>query len=136
MTIALIATKRVVSDLEAAERFYRAIGLRFISRNIGGEHEVRQEQCSLSASGDSSTHILTRFLELPPPKRPVYPGEAWLAFRVSDVDNILETVQQLGGIILRPAQDRPEHSVRAAVVSDPEGHVIELVGPMSGTSAG
>jgi catechol 2,3-dioxygenase-like lactoylglutathione lyase family enzyme len=99
MTIALIATKRVVSDLEAAERFYRAIGLQFISRNVGGEDQVRQEQCWLSASGDSSTHILilTRFLELPPPKRPVYPGEAWLAFRVTDVDNILETVQQLGG---------------------------------------
>ncbi len=137
MTLALIATKRVVRDLEAAERFYRAIGLKFISRNIGGEHEVRQEQCWLSASGDPSTHILilTRFLELPPPNRPVYPGEAWLAFRVPDVDGILRTIQESGGKILRAAQDRPEHNVRAAVVSDPEGHVIEIVGPMSAAAA-
>jgi catechol 2,3-dioxygenase-like lactoylglutathione lyase family enzyme len=127
----------VVRDLEAAERFYRAIGLKFISRNVGGEGEVRQEQCWLSASGDASTHILilTRFLELPPPRRPTYPGEAWLAFRVPDVDDILRTIQESGGKILRDAQDRPEHKVRAAVVSDPEGHVIEIVGPMSAAAA-
>jgi len=138
MTIELIATKRIVRDLESAERFYRAIGLKFISRNVGGEDEVRQEQCWLSASGDPGTHILilTRFLELPPPNRPVYPGEAWLAFRVADVDGILTTIEESGGRIRRPAQDRPEHNVRAAVVSDPEGHVIEIVGPMNAVAAG
>jgi catechol 2,3-dioxygenase-like lactoylglutathione lyase family enzyme len=137
MTIALIATKRVVRDLEPAERFYRAIGLKFVSRNVGGEDEVRQEQCWLSASGDTSTHILilTRFLELPPPNRPVYPGEAWLAFTVSNVDEMLTTMQASGGTVLRAAQDRPEHSVRAAVVSDPEGYIIEVVGPMSATAS-
>jgi catechol 2,3-dioxygenase-like lactoylglutathione lyase family enzyme len=133
MSITLTATKRVVSNLEASERFYRAIGLRFISRNVGGEDEVRQEQSWLSASGDMNTHvlILTRFLELPPPHRPAYPGEAWLAFTVTNVDETLSTVEASGGAVVRPAQDRPEHNVRAAVVSDPEGHFIEIVGPMS-----
>jgi predicted enzyme related to lactoylglutathione lyase len=79
---------------------------------------------------------LTRFLELPPPDQPVYPGEAWLAFRVSDVDRILTAMRESGGKILRPAQDRPEHNVRAAVVSDPEGHVIEIVGPMRAAPPG
>ncbi|HTV95431.1 MAG TPA: VOC family protein [Steroidobacteraceae bacterium] len=132
MSIALIATKLVVRDLEAAERFYRAMGLKFVNRNLGGEDEVRQQQCWLSASGDATTHtlILTRFLELPPPGRPTYPGEVWLAFRVLDVDATLTTIQASGGTILRPAQDRPEHSVRAAVVGDPEGHIIEIVGPI------
>jgi catechol 2,3-dioxygenase-like lactoylglutathione lyase family enzyme len=133
MIIAMHATKLVVRDVEAAERFYRAAGLKVVSRNIGGEDEVRQEQCWLSVTGDASTHILilSRFVELPAQPRPVYPGEVWLAFQVSDVDATLKTMEAAGGKILRPGQDRPEHSVRAAVVSDPEGHMIEVVGPMS-----
>jgi catechol 2,3-dioxygenase-like lactoylglutathione lyase family enzyme len=133
MSIALIATKLVVRDLETAERFYRAMGLKVVSRNVGGEAEVRQEQCWLSATGDRSTHILilTRFPELPPPRRPDYPGESWLAFTVPDVDAMLTTIEESRGKVLRPPEDRPEHSVRAAVAADPEGHIIEVVGPMS-----
>lgn len=134
MSIATIATKLVVGDLAAAERFYRAIGLQVVSRNLGGEAEVRQEQCWLSATGDASAHILilSRFVELPPPPRPTYPGEVWLAFNVADVDATCRTVAEAGGGVHRPGEDRPEHAVRAAVVTDPEGHFIELVGPMAG----
>ena len=133
MSIELSATKLVVGDVDTSECFYRALGLKVVSRNLGGEDRVRQEQCWLSATGDTTAHILilSRFLELPPPSRPVYPGEAWLAFRVADVDATLKTVEESGGMIVRPGQDRPEHGVRAAVVSDPEGHVIEIVGPIS-----
>jgi lactoylglutathione lyase len=132
MSIAINFTKLVVGDLEAAERFYLAVGLQVVSRNLGGEAEVRQQQCWLSESGDASTHvlILSRFLELPQPSRTVYPGEAWLVFTVSDVDATIAAVESAGGGVVRPGQDRPEHGVRAAVVSDPEGHLIELVGPI------
>jgi lactoylglutathione lyase len=132
MSIAMNFTKLVVGDVAAAERFYRAMGLQVVSRNLGGEAEVRQEQCWLSASGDASTPtlILSRFVELPPPPRPVYPGEAWLVFNVADVDATIRAVGAAGGATVRPGQDRPEHNVRAAVVSDPEGHMIELVGPI------
>jgi catechol 2,3-dioxygenase-like lactoylglutathione lyase family enzyme len=134
--IAMHATKLVVRDLDAAERFYRAAGLTVVSRNVGGEKEVRQSQCWLSCSGDRSTHmlILSCFLELPPPAAIEYPRECWLAFTVSDVDAMLVTVEAAGGGIIRAPQDRPEHNVRAAVVSDPEGHIIEVVGPMSGAA--
>jgi catechol 2,3-dioxygenase-like lactoylglutathione lyase family enzyme len=134
--LATPATKLVVRDVEAAERFYRALGLKVVSRNVGGEDVVRQEQCWLSSSGDANTHILilSRFLELPPPRRPDYPGEAWLVVRVSDVDATLTAVEESGGKKLRPAEDRPEHDVRAAVAADPDGHIIEVVGPMSGKS--
>jgi catechol 2,3-dioxygenase-like lactoylglutathione lyase family enzyme len=136
MSIAINFTKLVVRDVATAERFYRAVGLEVVSRNVGGEDDVAQEQCWLSATGDASAHtlILSRFLELPPPPRPVYPGEAWLVFNVSDVDATIRTVELAGGTTVKPGQDRPEHNVRAAVVSDPEGHLIELVGPMGGVS--
>jgi catechol 2,3-dioxygenase-like lactoylglutathione lyase family enzyme len=130
------ATKLVVRDVAAAERFYTALGLKLVSRNLGGEDEVRQEQSWLSTGGDMTAHvlILSRFLELPEPVAPVYPGEVWLAFQVSDVDGAIAAVEQAGGRTVRAGQDRPEHQVRAAVVADPEGHFIELVGPMSGAS--
>jgi catechol 2,3-dioxygenase-like lactoylglutathione lyase family enzyme len=132
MTIAMHATKLVVRDVAAAERFYQAMGLKLVSRNAGGEREVRQQQSWLSATGDANSHllILSQFVELPAPSRPAYPGEVWLAFNVADVEATVATVRSAGGTIVRAGQDRPEHSVRAAVVSDPEGHFIELVGPM------
>lgn len=137
MDFDLHATKLVVADVPAAERFYTALGLKLVSRNTGGEREVRQEQSWLSRTGDMSAHvlILTRFLELPMPQRPTYPGEIWLCFRVPDVEATIATVEAQGGKVVRPGEDRPEHAVRAAVVSDPEGHLIELVGPMRGASA-
>lgn len=133
MTIAMNYTKLVVGDLEAAERFYRALGLQVVSRNLGGEAEVRQAQCWLSATGDASAYILilSQFVELPPPPKPIYPGEAWLVFNVSDVDATIAAVKAAGGGIVRPGEDRPEHNVRAAVVCDNEGHMIELVGPIT-----
>jgi len=125
-------TKLVVRDVRAAERFYCALGLSVVSRNIGGEGEFRQEQCWLSATGDAQSHtlILSRFPEVPPPPAPRYPGEAWLVFTVSDVDATVRCTETAGGSTLRSGEDHPEHNVRAAVVCDPEGHVIEVVGPM------
>jgi predicted enzyme related to lactoylglutathione lyase len=52
-------------------------------------------------------------------------------FNVSDVDATIAAVKAAGGGVVRPGEDRPEHKVRAAVVSDNEGHMIELVGPMA-----
>jgi predicted enzyme related to lactoylglutathione lyase len=132
MSIAMNSMKLVVQDLGTAERFYRALGFKVVGRNVGGEGNVAQEQCWLSATGDTSAYvlILSRFLERPPAPRPVYPGEAWLVFTVSNVDATVRNVETQGGSIVRAGQDRPEHSVRAAVVSDPEGHIIEVVGPM------
>jgi len=123
MTIACHATKLVVADLEATERFYRALGLEVVSRNLGGEEEVRQEQCWLSATGDAGAHmlILSRFTELPAPPRPIYPGEVWLAFNVSDVDALCDAVEASGGRMVRPGQDRPEHGVAPPSSPTPRG---------------
>jgi catechol 2,3-dioxygenase-like lactoylglutathione lyase family enzyme len=125
-------TKLVVNDVEAAERFYTAIGLTVLSRNIGGEGDVHQSQCWLSATGEEGAHILilTQFLDLPPCPRTDYPGEIWLAITVDDVDAAIVAVEREGGVCRRPGADQPDWGVRAAVVTDHEGHVIELVGPI------
>jgi catechol 2,3-dioxygenase-like lactoylglutathione lyase family enzyme len=134
MSIAMRFTKLVVGDIAPCEAFYLAMGLKVVSRNEGGELEVHQEQCWLSASGDMSSHvlILSRFVELPKPSRPVFPGEAWLTFSDVDVDATCAAAKANGGSVVRAGEDRPEHGVRAAIIADPEGHHIELVGPMAG----
>jgi predicted enzyme related to lactoylglutathione lyase len=132
MPIAMNHVKLVVRDLERSERFYRAVGLQVVSRNVGGEAEVRQAQTWLSETGqmDKAVLILSQFLEMPTPPAPTYPGEVWLVFSVPDVDALLRTTEAEGGRVVRAGEDRPEHSVRAAVIADPEGHHIEVVGPM------
>jgi predicted enzyme related to lactoylglutathione lyase len=132
MSISMTHFKLVTADLAAAEAFYAALGLKTFSRNIGGEAEVRQTQSWMSDSGAPSgcVLILTQFLEIPPPPPPKYPGQVWLVFTVPDVDASLAQIAAAGGSILRPGENRPEHKVRAAVAADPEGHPIELVGPM------
>ena len=134
MSIAMRFTKLVVGDIALCEPFYLAMGLKVVSRNEGGELEVHQEQCWLSAFGDMTSHvlILSRFVELPKPSRPSYPGEAWLTFSDVDVDATCAAAEAHGGRVVRAGEDRPEHGVRAAIIADPEGHHIELVGPMAG----
>ncbi len=134
MAVGFHATKLIVRDRDAAERFYEAIGMKVVSRNVGGEGNVRQSQSWLSESGDMSTHvlILSQFLEVAAPPHPTYPTEAWLALTVPDVDATAEAAKKLGGKVLRTGQDRPEHNVRAGMVADLDGHIIELVGPMTG----
>lgn len=137
MILAMHATKLVVRDVEGADAFYRAIGLKPVARNEGGEGDVRQRQSWLSVTGTSASHmlILSQFVELPAPPPPAYPGEVWLAFNVADVDAVEQAAVAAGGRVQRAAEDRPEHGVRAGVIADPEGHLIEIVGPLS-TAAG
>src|SRR5579871_6768143 len=116
MIVGMHATKLVVRDVQAQEQFYLALGFKLVSRNLGGEAEVRQEQSWVSVSGDRDTHILilTRFLEVPPLPRPTYPGEVWLALMVADVDAVIARAVAAGGACMRAGEDRPEHAVRAA----------------------
>jgi predicted lactoylglutathione lyase len=136
MTIGWNFSKRIVGDAAAAERFYAALGFKTVIRRLGGQDDdqVRQDQIYMSLTGDGTSHqlILCRFPAFPPPK-PVYPGEAWLCLNVADVEQTCKMAQQFGGTVFRAGQDRPEHGVRAAVITDVDGHYIEIVGPMRGT---
>jgi catechol 2,3-dioxygenase-like lactoylglutathione lyase family enzyme len=136
MILGMHATKLVVRDVTAAEAFYQAIGLKLVNRNTGGVKEVRQQQAWLSVTGDSTAHmlILSQFLEVPAPALPAYPREFWLAMNVADVDAVLELAVAAGGSVLRHGEDQPDHGVRAAVIADNEGHIIEVVGPMGGAA--
>ena len=132
MPSAMRFTKIIVGDLARAEQFYAALGLTAFNRSLSGEDRAVQEQVWVSASGDMSSHVLllSRFLNLPPPDPPDYPGESWLILGDLDVDAACAAVFANGGAIVRAPKDTPEFSVRSAVVTDPDGHHIELTGAM------
>jgi catechol 2,3-dioxygenase-like lactoylglutathione lyase family enzyme len=132
--VGMHATKVIVRDVEAAERFYRAIGLKLVNRNTGGKGDESQKQSWLSVTGDSASHmlILSEFVEIHAPALPGYPRKFWLALNVADVEKTLAEVEAAGGRVRLPGEDQPAHGVRAAVVEDNEGHVIEIVGPICG----
>lgn len=136
MIVGMHATKVIVRDVKAAERFYRAIGLKLVNRITGGKGDESQKQSWLSVTGDSASHmlILSEFAEIQAPALPGYPREFWLTFNVADVEKTLVDVEAAGGRVRRPGEDQPAHGVCAAVVEDHEGHVIEIVGPISGST--
>lgn len=119
-------TKIVVNDLDAAERFYcDVIGLKLVAAVPATEGDYAQDERVLSVSGtnDGPMLLLIRYLHRPTPQ----PGEAWTGFIVSDVDAAAAAVEQAGGGVVIPCHTVEQQGVRVAIVTDPEGHMIELV---------
>jgi predicted enzyme related to lactoylglutathione lyase len=67
--------------------------------------------------------ILTRYLHRPCPT----PGSAWTGFVVADIEATLAALERAGGRIEVPIHAPDTHSVKAALASDPEGHMIEII---------
>jgi predicted enzyme related to lactoylglutathione lyase len=102
-----------VSDLEATQRFYEALGLHFA-------HERH---------GNGAEHLATElggvvFEVYPRGNSPVTTGVR-LGFRVASVTAIVAAVQQFGAEVVTPPTEGP-WGLRAVVV-DPEGHRVELI---------
>jgi predicted enzyme related to lactoylglutathione lyase len=119
-------TKLVVDNLDACERFYcEVFGMKVFDRNTAAEHAFAQEETMLSLTGapDSNVLVLTRYLNRPCPP----PGSVWIGFMVPDIEASLDAVEYEGGTIVVPLHEDVEHGVLAGIVTDPAGHIIELV---------
>jgi predicted enzyme related to lactoylglutathione lyase len=126
-------TKIVVSDLDRVIPFYRdAIGLRLLSRFIADGGDYAQEEAVLGGHGGDDGAgrgpllMLVRYLARPAP--PV--GAAWTGFAVDDLAATVAAVERAGGEVVIPIMDAPEYKVAVAVVTDPEGHLVELTTPL------
>jgi predicted enzyme related to lactoylglutathione lyase len=119
-------TKLVVGDLEKMARFYAAAyGLEKIARvqaDIGAD---RIDEIMLSATTEVAPGmlVLLRFVDRPPPSA----GEVLLGFTTDDLTALVERVCAAGGRVHAPAKEMPEMKIRVAFVTDPEGHLTELV---------
>lgn len=128
-------TKMIVADLAAARRFYtETIGLKLVLTFANGEGENQFEEAILSTTGTYNgghSLVLVQYLNRPP----ATPGEAIFGFEVENVDATVEAVIAAGGALARPARTIAEHGIRVAFVTDPEGHLLELVQMMPTTAA-
>lgn len=117
--------KLIVGDLDAMDGFYTAVfGLdedNRVTAQIGGRtiHEIMYE----STSDGGASLVLLTFEDTADP----IVGDAILGFVSEDVDALCARAVEHGASIVDPPHDMPEHFVRVAFVSDPEGHLLELV---------
>jgi predicted enzyme related to lactoylglutathione lyase len=130
--LAITFTKLMVGDLDAAERFFtEALGFKVVGRFFAGVGPLSQELRGLSTTdrAEDSRFVISRFLERAAPP----PGEACIGFLVEDVDASARAVVAAGGRIVKPATDETDFGVRAAIVTGPEGHLMELTQMLAAT---
>ena len=126
-------TKLVVADLDAAAAFYATVfGLAETAR-VSAEIAGRPiDEIMYSATGaGGATFVLLRFADQPTPAH----DEVILGFVVSEIDALVERAVAAGGAIAQAPTDRVEHGMRVGFIADPEGHLIELVEPLTARRA-
>jgi catechol 2,3-dioxygenase-like lactoylglutathione lyase family enzyme len=72
--------------------------------------------------------VMLKYLNRPAPPR----GEVILGFITADVAALVKRVRAAGGRVLEEPRDMPEHGVRVTFVTDPEGHLAEVVQMLGG----
>jgi predicted enzyme related to lactoylglutathione lyase len=111
------------TDIERAQRFYVAMGLPFARQSHGaGPSHYASGVCGL-------------VVEI----YPLAPGQpattaTRLGFQVEAVDTLIAGLVEAGGAVVVAPREVP--GGRGAVVSDPDGHRVELFTPVGGHDVG
>jgi len=122
-------TKLLVADLEASAAFYTEVfGLTEhfrVSSEIAGRpiDEIAYE----ATRPDGGVLVLLRYRDVEQPSA----GEVILGFDVDDIDCVCARAAAAGGAVHRGVRAMPEHGVLVAFLTDPEGHLVELVERMA-----
>lgn len=117
-------TKIMVDDLAAAEGFYTVVlGLEVLVR-VTRDDGTPQEIVFIVPGTENDSRLII--------ERRNGPGQAngettVLGFAVDDVDATVASAIAAGGALMHPPQDNEAHGIRIAFLTDPEGHVIELI---------
>ncbi|MBA4089447.1 MAG: glyoxalase/bleomycin resistance/dioxygenase family protein [Sphingobium sp.] len=118
-------TKLVVQDLEAMAAFYTDVaGLTEMVRvqDAVGDRKIDEIIFQPTAAG-GSTFVLFKFLDRSTPAN----EEVILGFQTPDVVGFVERARANGATVVMDVEVKAEHGVKVAFVSDPEGHLIEVV---------
>ena len=116
--------KMVVEDSEVLARFYdQVFGLKEVQRFDALAADDPHLEIIISAGEGEGRISLMHYTNKPAPAR----GEAAISFVVEDVDAVVAAAQAAGGTIVRAAETMEEHKVRYAIITDPEGHGIEVM---------
>jgi lactoylglutathione lyase len=127
-TVATFAFVKIsVCDLPRALDFYqRALGLA-VSKRLDFRSFA---EVILRTAGVEAGPSIVLYHDKTTAEPPLAMGEGWgpLGFQVADVDKAYETALGLGATSVRPPYEVV--GVRVAFLNDPEGHQIELLGPV------
>ena len=119
-------TKLIVADVEKMASYYtRVYGLNALHRvkaAIAGE-PISEVIMGPGEQMSAESLVMLKFLDRGVPPQ----GEVILGFTTTDLAALLERAVAAGGKIIEQARDMPEHGVRVAFVTDPEGHLAEVV---------
>jgi predicted enzyme related to lactoylglutathione lyase len=119
-------TKLVVDDLEKMAAFYgQVFQLDQITRmqDAIGPDPIEEIIFGTAGALTPGALILLRYTAKPRPHN----GELILGFTTRDLPALLDRVRAAGGSIHTDVRDFPDMKVRVAFVTDPEGHLIEIV---------
>jgi lactoylglutathione lyase len=119
-------TKIVVGDLDRSAAFYRDVcGLTEANRVSAETDDGRKltEIILTAEPAGPATLILITYHGEPAPAA----GESVLGFYTRDIDAFLGRLLKAGGKITSPVKSLPEHGLKYAMTTDPEGHVIEAI---------
>ena len=118
-------TKLVVQDLDAMSAFYKEVaGLVEMARvqDVVGDRQI--DEILFNATGEGgATFVLFKFLDRDAPVQ----EEVILGFQTDDVASFVERAEKAGGKVVQPIEVKEAHGVKVAFVTDPEGHLIEVV---------
>ena len=119
-------TKLVVHDLEKQAAFYRDVyGLHAVQRvqaEIGSE-AIDEIMLNSDPKAQFGSLVLLKFLGRPAAQQ----GELILGFITDDLPALLDRVRAAGGGVHAPIKAMPEHRLKVAFATDPEGHLAEIV---------
>jgi len=118
-------TKLVVADLDAASTFYTSVFGVVETGRVSAEIAGRpiDEIMYAATSTGGGTFVLLRFADQSKPTQ----SEVILGFIVSEIDALFAHAVAAGGVITQTPTDMIEHGVRVGFLTDPEGHLIEVV---------
>jgi len=127
--IAFALARFKVADLAGLEKFYtRALGFTVTTRADEGEGEQELHEIFLGLGGAQPQFALIHYPNQPTPQ----PGEAMVALIVDDLEATIAAVQAEGGRDVTGVIPVPEYKMKLAFVTDPEGHMIELMQMLGG----
>ncbi|MDG2027701.1 MAG: VOC family protein [Acidimicrobiales bacterium] len=118
-------TKLVVADLEAMHEFYTTVfGLRELARVDAaiGDRPIHEIMYLPTSEGGGSL-VLFHFEGQDTPVN----EESILGFVSDDLDALVATAVANGGRVVEEPHEMTEHGIRVGFVTDPEGHLLELV---------
>ncbi len=129
---ALIFPALNVLDLKATETFYIYMLGTKVALRLGGERDAHQE-VTLNFSGDLYASEPSLLLHYRSARTEPYVFDAFsrLAFRVKDVDAIVERIRTAGHKVLSEPRMIEGTGIKLAFVEDPNGARVEFIEGMA-----